>query len=231
MKYDVNLPLRDGLFPRLVPFAFFELFCPVLFHRKAVNDTKMSFAVRNCRCVALKCYKNWRLECALQIRESFRSKTWTTTMFGHMPRCQRSNFFCRFIAHSSLHRLICRFLIQNNLYKIVISDDSRTLVADMQSFTFSLFPPFLSFLRFFACLHYLGGTDLAYRITFCVTNKCFEVLFDQNRRTANSTLVTEARRREPHVHTLGWIPWRRFLDVQLIKKSNRLLDFILPMIP
>ena len=66
----------------------------------------------------------------------------------------REAVFCRFMARNSLHRLTCRFLIQNSVYNIAISDDSRTVVADMLSFTFSLFPPFLSFLRFFACLHY-----------------------------------------------------------------------------
>lgn len=193
MKYDVNLPLRNGLFPHLVPFAFVELFCPIFSQRKAVIDTKESFAARNSCCVVLGCYKNSvTTRMRLAIREPPRSKTWTTTMFGHMPRCERSSFFCRFIAHNSLHRLIRGFLIQNSLSNIFVSDDSRTVLADMLSFTFSLFPPFLSFLRFLACLHYLGGTDVAYRITFCVTNKCLNVLFHQNRRSDNSTLVTEA---------------------------------------
>lgn len=93
VKWDVNLPLRSGLFPRLVPFAFFELVCPIFSHRKAVINTKKSFAVRNSRCVVLGCYKislTTRMRSA--IREPSRSKTWTTTMFGHMPRFQRSSF-------------------------------------------------------------------------------------------------------------------------------------------
>lgn len=165
--------LRNGLFPCLVPFAFFELFCPIFTVRKAVIGKKKSLVVRNSRCVVAGCYKNClttRMRSA--IRELSRSKR-------ERPPClvtchvASEAIFCRFITHNSLHRLICRFLIQKSLYNITTSIVSRTVVADMLSFTFSLFPPFLSFLRFFACLYYLGGTDLPYRITFCVTNKCF----------------------------------------------------------
>jgi len=58
VKYDVKLPFRNGPFPRLVPFAFFELFCGMFSYRKAVIDTKKLFIVRNSRCAVLGSYKN-----------------------------------------------------------------------------------------------------------------------------------------------------------------------------
>lgn len=148
--------LRNGLFPRLVPFAFFELFCPIFFVRMVVIDAKKSFVVRNSRFVFVGCYKNpltTRMRSA--IRELSRSKR-------ERPPClvtchvASEAIFCCFITYNSLHRLICRFLILNSLYNIAISDVSRTVVADMLSFTFSLFPPFLSFLRFFSLSTLLG---------------------------------------------------------------------------
>ena len=148
--------LRNGLFPRLVPFAFFELFCPIFSVRMVVIDAKKSFVVRNSGCVVVGCYENsLTTRICSAIRELSRSKR-------ERPPClvtchvASEAIFYRFIRHNSLHRLICRFLILDSLYNIAISDVSRTVAADMLSFTFTLFPPFLSFLRFFSLSTLLG---------------------------------------------------------------------------